>query len=326
MIDQETPFGALQYKQIGTYEDGTPRYSAVTTLSQAERDKMAMQDALQMKTGQTGQMLLDNAQGFLSKPIDMSNLPGVRTVGNADESARTAALARILARANPELDRQRETIEGRLASQGINVGSEAYSNGVGEFNRARNDFTLGADIQAGDEMSRLFGLNLAGANFDQQQRQNAINERLIPRNTTINELAALTGGNQVQMPQWASTPQTGVQPADITGPTALAYQGQLNAYNQANQSRNAMMGGLFGLGGSAISAAPFLMMGSDRRIKTDISEVGRLNNGLPVYTFRYKAGGPPQIGLMAQDVEKVNPRAVAEIDGVKHVNYAMAVQ
>lgn len=31
-----------------------------------------------------------------------------------------------------------------------------------------------------------------------------------------------------------------------------------------------------------------------------------------------------QIGLMAQDVEKVNPAAVAEFDGIKAVDYGMA--
>ena len=31
-----------------------------------------------------------------------------------------------------------------------------------------------------------------------------------------------------------------------------------------------------------------------------------------------------EVGLMAQDVEKVNPEAVAEIGGIKHVDYARA--
>jgi hypothetical protein len=65
---------------------------------------------------------------------------------------------------------------------------------------------------------------------------------------------------------------------------------------------------------------------SDRRTKTDIKRVGTLDNGLPVYTFRYKSGGPHQLGLMAQDVETINPDAVVEIGGVKYVNYQMAAE
>lgn len=52
---------------------------------------------------------------------------------------------------------------------------------------------------------------------------------------------------------------------------------------------------------------------SDRDAKTDIKRVGTLDNGLPVYTFRYK-DDPEQvvrIGLMAQDVQEVHPEAVA---------------
>lgn len=54
---------------------------------------------------------------------------------------------------------------------------------------------------------------------------------------------------------------------------------------------------------------------SDRRLKTDIKRVGRLDNDLPVYSFRYKADPDRrvQLGVMAQDVEKSNPGAVVDI-------------
>lgn len=79
--------------------------------------------------------------------------------------------------------------------------------------------------------------------------------------------------------------------------------------------------GLFDYLGMATSLGGAAMM-SDARMKTDIRRVGETDGGLPVYTFRYKAGGPVQMGVMAQDVEKVKPDAVIEIDGVKHVKYA----
>ena len=65
---------------------------------------------------------------------------------------------------------------------------------------------------------------------------------------------------------------------------------------------------------------------SDIRVKKNISTVGRVDNGLPVYSFQYITGGPQQIGLMAQDVEKINPSAVIEINGIKHVDYSEAVR
>lgn len=86
-------------------------------------------------------------------------------------------------------------------------------------------------------------------------------------------------------------------------------------------------------GGTAATGAtmnPGLLaafLASDERIKDAIKPVGKLANGLPVYTFRYKSDPTnlTRIGLIAQDVEKVRPEAVAEdAAGTKYVNYALA--
>ncbi len=61
---------------------------------------------------------------------------------------------------------------------------------------------------------------------------------------------------------------------------------------------------------------------SDIRVKTDVERIGTTRNGLPVYFYRYKSGGPIRIGVMAQDVEKIDPLAVYEVDGFKMVDYA----
>ena len=76
----------------------------------------------------------------------------------------------------------------------------------------------------------------------------------------------------------------------------------------------------------AQAAGTYLALSSDIRVKENISQVGLLDNGLPVYLFNYKGNKTPQIGLMAQDVEKVNKDAVAEIDGIKRVYYGKAVK
>ena len=76
----------------------------------------------------------------------------------------------------------------------------------------------------------------------------------------------------------------------------------------------------------ATKAIPYLASLSDINVKENISQVCILDNGLPVYLFNYKGNNTPQIGLMAQDVEKVNKDAVKEIDGIKHVYYTKAVK
>lgn len=61
---------------------------------------------------------------------------------------------------------------------------------------------------------------------------------------------------------------------------------------------------------------------SDRRLKTDIRKVGKTKDGLPVYTYRYRDGGPKHMGVMAQDVAKRKPAALGpEVEGFKTVNY-----
>ena len=101
------------------------------------------------------------------------------------------------------------------------------------------------------------------------------------------------------------------------------------AQAQARASQSAgIMGGLGALGGGlaqgAGAAGGFgaLFALSDRRAKHDIKRVGTTDGGLPVYTFKYNGSNTTQMGVMAQDVEKKNPNAVVEINGVKAVNYS----
>lgn len=81
--------------------------------------------------------------------------------------------------------------------------------------------------------------------------------------------------------------------------------------------------GLFGILGAGLQAAPLLF--SDIRLKTDIEKVGETDKGLGVYSYRYKAGGPKMLGLMAQEVEQTKPDAVQEVGGFKAVDYGKAL-
>jgi hypothetical protein len=110
---------------------------------------------------------------------------------------------------------------------------------------------------------------------------------------------------------------------------AAQRQNIVNA-NAANaQARASYSSGLFsglgglaqGVGSAAAAAIPFMM--SDKRLKTDIEKVGKTDAGLPIYTYKYKGDNKTQMGVMAQDVEKKNPKAVKEVGGFKAVNYAL---
>jgi GH24 family phage-related lysozyme (muramidase) len=63
---------------------------------------------------------------------------------------------------------------------------------------------------------------------------------------------------------------------------------------------------------------------SDRRLKTNIHQVGKLNDGQQVYSYNYKGDPATRIGLMAQEVEKRHPEAVGNVNGAKTVRYDLA--
>ena len=77
--------------------------------------------------------------------------------------------------------------------------------------------------------------------------------------------------------------------------------------------------------GPALSAAAMFAW-SDERLKEDKEVVGETFDGQPIYKYRMKDGSAPQLGLMAQDVEKSHPDAVREVNGYKQVNYDAATE
>ena len=61
---------------------------------------------------------------------------------------------------------------------------------------------------------------------------------------------------------------------------------------------------------------------SDRRLKKDIKKLGELENGLNVYSFKYINDTGPFVGVMADEVEKIQPEALGPVvDGYQTVNY-----
>lgn len=299
MVNQNTPYGSLAYNQTGTAADGTPQYTATTTLSPELQNLVGsnIQGAQGMSDAQNA--LMGNVQNNVTHPLDLS---WGATEANLDQLGRQTL--------DPQFAQQNNQLEAKLYNQGLRPGTEAY------------DYAMNQNAQQqGQQYNNLY---LQGHNT-------AVNDLTTQYNSPFNALASLRSGTQVAQPGigQVQTPQTGVQGTNVAG----IYQ----AANQANMAQNnATMGGLFGLGGSLL-AAPMtgggsvggaLMSGlfaSDRRVKKDIRRIGVIANGLPVYSFRYIWGGGEQIGLMAQDVELVHPEAVHEIGGIKVVNYDLAV-
>lgn len=218
--NQVSPEGTLSYRQIGTWTDGTPRFEATSALSGANQrlydtGKQASQQFADIGVNQLGQV-----QSALSKPLNLSN--------DATE-ARLLELGRK--RLDPMFAQRRDQLSQRLANQGIPQGSEAWTRAMEQQGQQEND---------------AYNQLLLGG------RGQAVQEALTERNQPINEITGMLSGTQIGTPQFGQTPQVGVANADITGPTMAKYQGELNAYNAAQQRQGSALGSLFGLGGAVL--------------------------------------------------------------------------
>ncbi|MBX5227638.1 tail fiber domain-containing protein [Rhizobium sp. NLR9b] len=296
--NQYTPDGSLEYRVSGyqtmTDQNGKtyrlPTYSAYQTYSP---ENQAIYDQTQQT--QLGLARLANDQtakvsGILGTNVDLS-------AGNVDKYVNDHWRSGF----DNQWNRDRASLEQSLADKGIAMGSAAYDNAMRDFSTRKQ---AASDQYLGDMYS------------------NAQNSILTERNQPLNEISALMSGSQVHQPSYVNTPATQLPTVDQAGLINENFNQKMGLYNQQLAQSNAAMGGLFGLGGSLLGG----WAKSDRRLKEDIRRVGTLDNGLPVYAFRYKEGGPMQIGLMSDDVREIHPDAVFEhADGFDRVNYERAV-
>jgi hypothetical protein len=137
-------------------------------------------------------------------------------------------------------------------------------------------------------------------------RSQANQEMLTERNQPINEITALLSGSQVSMPQFNNVQTAGLAGVDYSGLVRDKYNADMAAYQQKVANNNAMMGGLFSLGGSLGTAA---LRFSDRRLKSNIRRVGKHRSGLTLYA--YDMLGKREVGVMAQEAASRFPHAVS---------------
>ena len=267
----------------------------------------------------------------------------------AQQQGQNAAYAAQTQYLDPQFSQQQTSLESQLANQGLTPGSQAYDNAYKNFSLAKNQAYSNASNQAiltGNQIgtqnwqNQLAGVNAQAGLYGQAgsllqgqlgalgtdmssigQRAGLYGQQVGIGQTpysNINSLFSLVPGN-------TGTGQSAASPANIGQNIYSNYQGALNNYNAGQSSSNQFMGGLFGLGSSAILGS----MMSDRRLKTDIEAVGPLKDGVNLYRYRYRADAPGTVryGLMADEVKRVQPDAVVRTpSGFDAVNYDRALR
>lgn len=191
--------------------------------------------------------------------------------------------------------------------------------------------TVGAQNGAAfDTMDKAISLRAGAANFG----------RNMPNTASSYYAGSTNSGNSASN---ASTAALGNQMESMTGMRG-AYGDRINGinsygnamanvYNAQAQQWGSIASGLGGMAGGGASymnstSNPTFMgmaggMLSDRRAKKNIRRVGQTDDGLPIYTYEYKDGGPTQMGVIAQEVAEVKPEAVVPHEsGMLAVDYS----
>jgi hypothetical protein len=170
--------------------------------------------------------------------------------------------------------------------------------------------------------AQQYNQNLGAAQFGNQAQQQRLQQNLAMRNQPLNEIMGLLSGSQIQTPQFQAYQGGGnIQAAPVFQGQQQQGQAAMDIYGQQMAAANARTAGMFGLAGSVLGAGSRAYAASDIRLKSNIVRVGTHPLGIGIY--EYDIFDRRERGVMAQEVEKVRPEAVAEHpDGYKMVNYA----
>jgi len=232
-VNQETPYGSLNYTMSGEDKYGNPMWSAKQTLAPAQQKLLDYQNQASLGLGELTGKGLGYVNTMLETPFDTSKLP---TTGfNPSQSYQDAYMQRL----QPQIAQSREALATQLANSGIPVGSEAYKRAM--------------QSQAMKENDLLASVTTAGFGVGDTARKTALQEQAYLRNEPLNTLNAVRSGAQVQGPTFVNPAmQANTAGPDILGATQMGYNANLAASNAQNAANNAMTSGLFSLGGAAL--------------------------------------------------------------------------
>lgn len=195
----------------------------------------------------------------------------------------------------------------------------ATSPALGNIATGTNAFNamLSGDATGFNNFKKMLGFDAMAEQGSRGITGNAAASGLLRSGSTAKALQAF--GDQMQqqyagdyMDRLLAQAGLGLQAGQL-----LAGAGQRSDSTTKSESKGKNgIGGFLGSLASGIAA-------SDRRLKTDIVQVGELENGLNLYRYNYINGSGPYIGVMADEVEKIVPEALGPtIDGYQTVDYS----
>ena len=284
-----------------------------------QRQMAGAEMALQADRGNqalAGQMSLADQAAMMD--AQRLNQASDLTRGQTDaQFAQQTALANQAARMDAQrLNQVRDTTLGQFLLNAQMANQEANMNQV---NNNRGFLSsVAQQALANDQMrsQRRLGLGTLYGDMDpyRQALGPAFNLGGSTLNNTTSQIRDIYGGSLDQMGK-VMTFNTNMAASNRNAVLNNNAAMQAAAM-QAGASQNAGMMGMFGGIGSGLLQGAGMFALSDKREKQDIKPLGKAGSvlGLTAYEFSYKGDDKKHKGFMAQDVAKVLPEAVAEVD------------
>jgi hypothetical protein len=334
--DVSTPWGSLDYTTGSTIDPATGQnvttWGENVNLSPSEQAALTSQQTIQQGDSNTAQNLLSGIQSQINQPqITAPNEQALTGAGQGIDynpsmlngQAEDAVWNQFQNMQLPLQQQQTQATQAQLEAQGLRPGDAAYDTQMANLQNTQYAQDQTAEDQAvtagQSEAATLFGEgNQAQAQgFGQLATQNSMNNAMISGNLAneasalglsqsgadydLNLMNGLLNGQQVSMPSFPSSSQASqAQSANLLQAAEAQGNADLNTYNAQVGNANATDSDIASGLGTAAAAAAFYF--SDARLKTDIKRVGTTDDGIPIYTYRFKGSPVVQMGVLAQEV------------------------
>lgn len=269
----------------GQFVQGTPPPGFQSAVTQVESPwERSIRESLQpASVDLTNRVIRDTI-------TNMPNAPRVQDRGNVAQTIFDRSFAMMM----PAIEKGNTRLINNLQARGIPIGSEAFNDAYGDQQTRTQDtvarLAMDADMAAGQEQSRLFGL-------DSASRQGAIAELV----------AAMGGGYNPP----SATPSGAAAGVNYSGLVGDKFRNDMAQFENQQAQRNATMSTLGNMAGT-------LLMKSSRDLKDDhgtvsIHDVAEGVTRIPIHEWTYAPGvhvpgslpGQRHVGPMAQDFQQV---------------------
>lgn len=283
----------------GRFVAGAPPAGSQAAQSYTEAPWMrSIREAMQGGAGTaTSRLIRDN----------ITNMPGAPMKRDRSDVARDI-FNRSFSLIAPAMEKSQERLIANLQARGLPVGGEAFNDAYGEQLKQTQDtisrLGMDANIQAGNEQTREFNLDLTN------------------RNRALSEIVAMMGGGYAP----TTTVPTGAAPGvNLSGLTGAQYDAQMAQFNQSQSNRASTGSTLGGLGAAAIMKCST----SYKAIDSGLNEAwaAEVVAALPLHVWSYAEAERPEgdhggkhVGPMAEDFHRLTTLG----DG-KHIDVVDAV-